>query len=71
MEDNLIMVSYLKSGRCWWILRIFDNETFDVFFSSTQPVYDKDVLRQQYNFNELDKVVLVGELRDWISGFIR
>jgi hypothetical protein len=71
MEDNLVMVSYLRSGgRGWWILRLFDNDTFDLFFSCTQPNHDKEILRQRYDFEELEKVVLVGELKDWISGII-
>jgi hypothetical protein len=67
MEDTIVMVSYLKSGRCWWILRVFDNDTFDLFFSSSQPIYDNEIKRQQYSFDEFDKAIKVGELRDWIA----
>lgn len=70
MEDNIIMVSYLKSGRCWWILRVFDNNTFDIYFTSSQPTYDSEVRRQQYSFDDFDTVINVGELRDWIGGII-
>ncbi len=67
MEDNIVMVSYLKSGRCWWILRVFDNSTFDVYYTSSQPTYDNDVEREQYKFDQFEKVITVGELRDWIG----
>ena len=70
MEDSLVMVSYLKSGRCWWILRVYDNDTFDLFFSSTQPIHDNDVQRQRYPFADLEKAVTVGELYDWVGGII-
>ena len=70
MEDNLVMVSYLRSGRAWWILRVYDNDTFDLFYTITQPIHDAEVPRELYNFDDLEKVVLVGELKDWISGII-
>lgn len=70
MEDNLVMVSYLRSGRAWWIVRIYDNETFDMFYSCNQPNHDAQVPRERYDFTDLSKVVLVGELKDWISGLI-
>ncbi len=70
MEDNIIMVSYLKSGRCWWILRVFDNNTFDIYFTSSQPTYDKEVRRQRYSFDDFDTVIKVGELKDWIGSII-
>ena len=70
MEDNIIMVSYLKSGRCWWILRVFDNNTFDIYFTSSQPTYDNEVRRQQYSFDDFDTVIKVGELKDWIGSII-
>ena len=67
MEDNIIMVSYLKSGRCWWTLRVFDNDTFDVYYTSSQPTYDSEIKRQQYKFDEFNTTIKVGELRDWIA----
>lgn len=70
MEDNLIMVSYLRSGRAWWVLRVYGNDTFDLFYTITQPIHDAEVPRELYNFDDLEKVVLVGELKDWISGII-
>ncbi len=33
IDDNLVMVSYLKSGRCWWILRVYNDDTFDYYLS--------------------------------------
>jgi hypothetical protein len=70
MEDNLRMVSYLRSGRCWWILRVYADETFDLLFSCTQPNHDEDVPRERYDFEDLEKVIRVGELKDWIAGII-
>lgn len=70
MEENLVMISYLKNGRCWWILRVYDNSTFDLFYSCTQPNHDSDVPRQRYEFKDVEKVVLVGELKDWVSQVI-
>jgi hypothetical protein len=69
-EPELVMVSYLKSGRCWWILRVYDNDTFDYYFSSTQPTHDEEIPRQPYNFSDFEKAVSVGELKDWIAGVI-
>lgn len=70
MEDNLILVSYLRSGRCWHILRVYSDDTFDIFYTSTQPIHDNTIPRQAYHFKDLGNVVLVGELKDWISGII-
>ena len=64
------MVSYLRSSRCWWCLRIYNDETFDLLFTCTQPDQDKEVPRQRYDFKNLEKVILVGELKDWISGVV-
>ena len=70
MEAELVMISYLKNGRAWWILRVYDNSTFDLFYTCTQPVHDNEVPRQRYEFKDLEKVVLVGELKDWVSQVI-
>jgi hypothetical protein len=70
IDSDLKMVSYLKSGRCWWILRVYNDDTFDYYFSCTQPIHDEEVPRQRYDFDELDNVIRVGELKDWISGVI-
>jgi hypothetical protein len=70
MEENTRMVCYLRSGRCWWILRVYDDETFDLFFSCTQPNHDNEVPRERYAFDDLENVVRVGEIKDWIAGII-
>lgn len=70
IDDDLVMVSYLKSGRAWYILRVYNDDSFDYYLSMTQPIQDVEVPRQRYDFDELDKVVKVGELHDWISGVI-
>jgi hypothetical protein len=70
IDSDLVMVSYLKSGRCWWILRLYNDDTFDYYFSSTQPIHDEDVPRQRYSTLDIENVVSVGELKDWISGVI-
>jgi hypothetical protein len=69
-DSELVMVCYLKSGRCWWMLRVYNNDTFDYYLSYTQPTHDKEVPRQRYKFADVGKVVRVGELKDWISGII-
>lgn len=74
MEENtdseLVMVSFLRSGRCWWVLRVFSNHTFDLFYTTTQPNTDEDVRRERYQFSELENAVKVGELQDWVRGVI-
>ncbi len=67
MENNIVMISYLKSNRAWWVLRVFDNNTFDIYYTSSQPTYDNEVKREQYKFEQFDKVITVGELRDWAA----
>jgi hypothetical protein len=67
MEDNIVIVSYYKSGRSWFVLRVLDNNTFDIYYTSSQPTYDNEVKREKYSFEDFDKVIKVGELRDWIA----
>lgn len=68
-QDDLVMLSYLRSGRCWWICRVYRNDTFDIYFTSEQPS-QIDIPRQRYDFSDFEKVVTVGELKDWIGGLI-
>lgn len=69
-DHQMVMVSYLRSGRCWWIFRVFQDDTFDLHYTSEQPNCGNEVKRTRYKFSEIDKVVTVGELKDWIKGLI-
>lgn len=68
MTEDVYMVSYLKSGRCWWVLRCYTDESFDLWFTNEQPKLDDGIPRTRYDINDLDKVIQMGELRDWIAG---
>jgi len=70
MKEEIVMVCHLRSGRCWWILRVFEDDTFDLLFSSNQPNDASDIRRERYDFIELEKVVTVGEIQDWIKGVL-
>ena len=70
MEDNLIMVCYLMTrGRANYILRVYENDTFDLLYSCTQPTQESEVPRERFDFAEIEKIK-VGEIKDWVSGII-